>query len=495
MSELVITCALLGTAYIISNKNKKEPYEELKPSQHDSILNMKKCEPELTEEDIKPFSHNNMVHFYKNKSNGYDKQFDAILDNHNGTGSQLIDKNERAQLFNPQQNVNSDIYGNSNNNDFYQSRINESNKISNTKPWEEIRVGPDTDLIYNRKILPKTVDELRTTNNPKSQYELNYKTPAYKPTQNSNIDNIGKITKEIDNTHYNNHYESFGPAFSNIKNSTNNENYIIKDSNRDDTSVSYFGPSNYNNSNYINNYKNNSTKKQLDTIPVINKASVGNKNSEHNNIPLPNNNRSLPSNTYFGNIKNELYSNVVTPILSSFNCKKEILSNPYHQNVSNTTKKQTKDLNFELSTTNREMDSENINHLNYQNQTSNGYINYNPYIENTNRNSTSISYIGNAKGVNNNKAKETYSRPGIDKTVENNDPNGNMSLFNSKINMNMNKQESRNKRPSNIFIPNNQDKIVGQSTKVPNDIETNVIDGNILDAFKQNPYTHSLSSI
>ena len=64
-------------------------------------------------------------------------------------------------------------------------RNNVTSKMNNTKPWEEIQVGPGLNEGFSHegsggfnsgmeardKWLPKNVDQLRVKNNPKNTYE------------------------------------------------------------------------------------------------------------------------------------------------------------------------------------------------------------------------------------------------------------------------------------------------------------------------------------
>ena len=99
----------------------------------------------LTGEKVKygDINHNNMTAFFSNKTNGSlnDMNQKSILDNYTGAGTYDIEKNEVAQLFKPQENT-QNVYGNQNQNDFLQSRVNQSLRHANSKPWEEVRVGP-----------------------------------------------------------------------------------------------------------------------------------------------------------------------------------------------------------------------------------------------------------------------------------------------------------------------------------------------------------------
>jgi hypothetical protein len=156
------------------------------------------------------FKHNNMIPFYGGKIKGqvYDNNLaETILDNMIGSGSQVIKKTEQAPLFKPQDNIQW-AYGMPNQSDFYQSRVNPGMKISNVKPFESEYVGPGLDKGYNSQgsggynsgmearnaWLPKTVDELRVATNPKMEYTLDdHQGPSYSHVQNVGI--IGKVEK------------------------------------------------------------------------------------------------------------------------------------------------------------------------------------------------------------------------------------------------------------------------------------------------------------
>jgi hypothetical protein len=133
------------------------------------------------------FKHNNMQPFFgssvKQRVGDYESA-EAILDNMQGTGSQQISKESRAPLFEPQSRMNW-VNGMPNSNDFIQSRMNPSMKISGVKPWESIQVAPglnnkegvygsggfNSGMEAREKWMPKTVDELRIATNPKTTYE------------------------------------------------------------------------------------------------------------------------------------------------------------------------------------------------------------------------------------------------------------------------------------------------------------------------------------
>ncbi len=134
------------------------------------------------------FKHNNMVPFNGGKVKGrsYDVNIaETVLDNMIGSGSQIIKKIEQAPLFKPEDNMNW-TYGMPNQSDFFQSRVIPGMKNNNIKPFDSVMVGPGLDKGYGingsngynsgmearDKWLPKTVDQLRVETNPKLEYEL-----------------------------------------------------------------------------------------------------------------------------------------------------------------------------------------------------------------------------------------------------------------------------------------------------------------------------------
>jgi hypothetical protein len=143
----------------------------------------------LSGQKIDDFKHNNMSVFYNNKSNGQFSQnkFDRVestMDNYTGAGSFNIKKEEVSTFFKPQENM-QNVYGNQNQSDFMQSRVVQSQKFANTKPWEEVKVavgnsGFNSGMERRDKWIDKNVDELRAVNNPKANNPTNYVPPAYK---------------------------------------------------------------------------------------------------------------------------------------------------------------------------------------------------------------------------------------------------------------------------------------------------------------------------
>ena len=167
--------------------------------------------------DSKEFKHNNMVPFNggKIRGNTYDMALsESILDNMVGSGSNVIKKVEQAPLFKPEENI-SWTHGTPNNSDFYQSRVNPGSMNSNNKPFESVRVGPGLNQGYTTqgsggfnsgmeardKWLPKSVDEMRVSTNPKLEYNLNnLEGPAQSIIKNPGI--IGRVEKHNPDTFF-----------------------------------------------------------------------------------------------------------------------------------------------------------------------------------------------------------------------------------------------------------------------------------------------------
>jgi hypothetical protein len=167
--------------------------------------------------DKSNFKHNNMVPFYGGKIKGQlygANMAETILDNMVGSGSQVIKKIEQAPLFKPQENMQW-ANGAPNMSDFYQSRVNPGMKSNNVKPFDSVNVGPGLNQGYTNTgsggfnsgmearndWLPKTVDELRVSTNPKLEYSLeNHEGPSYSTVKNVGI--LGKVEKFHPDTFY-----------------------------------------------------------------------------------------------------------------------------------------------------------------------------------------------------------------------------------------------------------------------------------------------------
>ncbi len=162
-------------------------------------------------------THNNMVPYFGSsvtQSTGGTNE--GLLDKYTGTGSQRIRKEGQAPLFKPQKDMNW-THGMPSTTNFMQQRMrsNLSQKMNNVKPFKSIQVGPGLNVkngingtggfnsgMENRDVWrPKTVDELRASNNPKVTYE-GQMLGAYKPNKVSSVEHIGRVEKNRPDTYY-----------------------------------------------------------------------------------------------------------------------------------------------------------------------------------------------------------------------------------------------------------------------------------------------------
>jgi len=206
--------------------------------------------------NVADFDHNNMVPYFGARIKGSmtDKHLsDSIFDYSQGLGSQHNKKVEQAPLFTPSQNM-THKFGAPNANDFIQSRQIQTSKISNVLPADQIQVGPGIGMGYtansgdgynsgmmNREAwMDKGVNELRTINNPKETFNLDgHEGPAMSKIANLGIE--GKINKNRPDTDFELGKERWFTTTGVKVGHTSIPETIIKDSNRKNTSIEYYG--------------------------------------------------------------------------------------------------------------------------------------------------------------------------------------------------------------------------------------------------------------
>ena len=205
----------------------------------------------------KDIKFNNMVPFFGAKITGgtfdYGRGTSAILDLKSGAGTQFIEKKAQAPLFKPVANMGWS-HGAPNMSDFYQSRMNPSKNISNNKPWEEIRVGPGLNKGYSaegtngfnagmmarEEWLPKTVDQLRNTTNPKVTYGLaGHEGPGNSVIKKAGLE--GKMEKHKPDTFYVNSPDRWFTTGGQEKAQTARSEQPMQPVNRPFTTREYFG--------------------------------------------------------------------------------------------------------------------------------------------------------------------------------------------------------------------------------------------------------------
>lgn len=479
-------------------------------------------------------NHNNMNIYYSSKTNGYNNDLNntSVLDTYTGQGTFDIKKEEVASFFKPEDNM-QNVYGNQNQNDFYQSRVNGSQRHANTKPWQEIKDTPGLGMNYNENSTnlgmnnynvqrdlwqPKTVDELRTTNNPKMVYKLdNHMGPALNPIKNRGIQ--GKIVKQGPESYFvNNNNLGMVAGVQGQKASTQKSQQMMTCENRDTTTVEYYGvrgPGEEHMS-YVEGQYMDPHKQQLAGKPMINMTNNGtnptnSSNYGKNSYSVLPNNRNTTRDGHFGNVGG-LISNVVEPIFNGLRHSKKtnfITNQNNSGNVNGGFKRPTiYNPNEHPSTTNREMyeGKLSMNHLNVEKQDGTAYMNTRPLLVDTQRASMNQNQSGPAsssvKGNKNYQAE--YNQRNQNRVHACNvHSNGNMALFNNKVKMIEKNKEICNDRQTPFYNPiqtnyQHPTDILGNFTSIPQQYEeksSQYIDSTLLSAFKNNPYTKPLGSV
>ena len=475
-------------------------------------------------------NHNNMNLYYGGKTNGVDSiNTSSILDSYTGQGTYDIKKEEIATMFKPADNT-QNVYGNQNQNEFFQSRVNTSHRHANSKPWEEIKVAPGVGKKYDENVtsgfnnynesrdmwMPKGVDELRASNNPKNVYCLNGHTgPAIKPVQNRG--QHGKIVKKTPDGYFvNKNNLGMIAGTSGPKMHTVGSHQMLTDENRDSTSIEYYSTRiNQNGSSYSKQNYSESNKMQLDSIPITNRVDIEtNPTSELNygkqSYNSHSNNRTTTKSSHYGGMGSAV-SSIIQPIMNGLRHSKKENTTTSLQSTGNVginnVAAHTIRNQGEISTTNREMYEcdLNMNHLNVQKQQDSAYMNINPILNATQRNSMNQSELGPAASrlSGNMSYVAQYNQENNDRVYASDvQSNGNIGLFNNKIVAQVNAKECANNRSTPLYMPKSNSyqhpsDTLGSVTSMPQnyqEISNSQMDGSLLDAFKSNPYTQPLNS-
>ena len=469
-----------------------------------------------TEVKYNDINHNNMQIFYNNKSNGASQlsfENDIKLDTYGGLGSTVIEKKEISSLFKPAENS-QNVYGSQNQSDFFQSRVNESLRHANTKPWAEIKdsggsLGFNSGVVDRDKWMPKQVDELRTTNNPKSNYVQNYQSPAYQPSAVIGSESINMVKKKPDTYHMNCGVGGMGPANGEAKPMQFSEQ-MLTDPNREHTSVSYYGVKGaLDTQGYVTGQANETHRQDLPTNSFTNLTGNSIYLTKDNSASYKayTNSRDT-SQDYFGAIQGTFMQTIVDPLVKGLKHTKKSNFTECSVGGSNIAGP-VKHMVFDpknLPTTNREMTSEKIglNHLNIerQSQDSKGYMNVNPYLGHTQRESTNNSQIGIATSIlpMGKSYDAEYNQRSFEKPLIGRTPIGNMNVFNSEMNIKVNGREIVCDRATTVFVPNVAPHAgqMGMNTVLPqqySNINDQYNHPDLLKAFKSNPYAQPLNSV
>ena len=487
--------------------------------------------------DLSTFKHNNMAPYYGAKIRGASSganMNENVLDNKVGTGSQYVSKSEQAPLFTPHNNLHLPN-GMPNQNDFYQSRVLPSMKISNVKPWEEVRVGPGLDQGYGtqgalgfnsgmesrEKWMDRSVDELRVKTNPKLSYSLEgHQGPAAHYIQTApTAETLGRMEKHLPDTYFINTPDRWFTTTGLEKGETLRPIEMDRDSNRQTTTSEYYGvtattgaaamyaPENY----------EDPKREVYDGKPMINPYSAERNTATEADYgrmsyKLTHNNRTTVRPNEMGGIHGAMRA-VVAPLLDILkpSRKENVVGNlrPYENAKMPVSAGAMFNPADRAPTTIKEttVGLVGFDHLNVERQAAAGYlVSQNTPIE-TERATTSVDYLGGPGGAVTHMGNQVYNaaynqRNNVNKTYKNITNHGAMSLFNSNTNVQIDRLDAdrmnnRTMAPTNApaMIPSID--IHGKMTMPQSYDEGKLnerINPDILNAFRQNPYTHSLQT-
>jgi len=479
------------------------------------------------------FSHNNMVPFFGAKmrtQNPGANPNEGILDNYVGNGSQTISKKEQAPLFAPNDNQNW-ATGAPNMNDFYQSRVNNSMRMANTKPFEEQRVAPGLGLGYTNdgahgfnsgmmareSWMPKTADEMRVATNQKSSGHvlLGHEGPAYSSIKNiATHEQMGVMEKNRPDQSFELGQDRWFTTTGAVKGETLHSIPIDRHVTRPETTVSYSGAAGSQNSaTYVPGEYMPSHNVELGAVPIAGANANGRNHATDADYGIkskkayPNNRTSNTQNGYFGMVGSSIGA-VVAPLLDALrpSRKQNVIGNlrPYQNPGTTVPSSYIFNPADRPSTTIRETTENSKNHLNVNaNQFGGAYKMVQPQAYETNRQDTSIEYMGGA-GAGDGTRQMTSYESGYNQrnndikasTIDGYMVKGNMNMLNSNINMREKTRDDslRNTRAIAGTMPyqspdvGNMGRLAGGANSLYANINVDRNTPDIMDTLKQNPY-------
>ena len=486
--------------------------------------------------DSNQFKHNNMVPFNGGKVKGNTYHMNSsefVLDNLVGNGSQVKKKIEQAPLFKPQENM-SWSNGAPNNSDFYQSRVNPTMKNNEVKLFDSVMVAPGLDKGYSNqgsggfnsgmeardKWLPYTVDQLRVDTNPKLSYSLaNHEGPAESVIKNVGI--IGRVEKQHPDTFFINTQDRWLTTTGAEKGETLRpiqEMGMIK---REDAEHEYKGPAGKGDrlAGKAPTSFESSKRIQLESNDVNHSTAVG-------RGPITDGEGYLKSHTNYANNRSTVnqpdnirsgfsgaIGAVVAPLLDFLKPtrKQETSANVrvYGEATSSVPSSYVINMNDITPTTIKETTVYSPTFY-IDGQKEGMYINNEMPGELTQRDTSSCSYIGTSGGAATQYGDMSYiaayrqhNNNIKSSTIQNRPNQGGTQIFNQQMNMNCSKQDTNRYdcrvNPANsrisILSPSVQTYGAVSAPQYYNDnFSCDRIQPDLLNAFRENPYTHSLTT-
>lgn len=490
--------------------------------------------------DKASFKHGNMTPYFGGKVRGATAESnitESVLDNMQGQGSQFFSKKEQAPMFKPQDGFQ---YANGapNMSDFLQSRVNPSMRIANVKPWEEQRVAPglnkgfttDGSAGFNSGMeardlwLDRTVDQLRVDTNPKQTFELaGHEGPSTYYIKNApTAQTQGVVEKHLPDKYYNSGPERWLTTTGLEKAQTARGIELLHDVNRTDTTAEYYGSrANQTEGGYVNSEIQPSKRpvlpaKDYPTPSFIGAAPATTGDYGHQSYRNLSNNRTTTKNDLNMGHASGFMKAIVSPLMDFLrpSRKEDVVGNMRSSGNAGTTVPNGKIFNpaDRTKTTIREMTEAELdcNHLNVQSQSANAYLVSKQQPVGVQRDTTNVSHTGVAgpNGFTSTKSYEAEYRQhnNVNKTYENRPNQGGTQMFNQNDNITIQKRDADrdNNRwwvPSSGgtagFTARGATETLGRvkvSQGYDQNINTDRIAPEMLNAFKNNPYTQSLTS-
>lgn len=479
--------------------------------------------------ESKEFKHNNMVPFYGGKmyGNNYkDDNAQSQLDNMVGSGSQSIKKIEQAPLFKPEDNVQW-AYGSPDMSDFYQSRVNPARVNNHALPFQQQQVGPGLNKgfssegsngfnsgLESRDLWgDKTVDELRVATNPKESFSLfGLEGPAEAAI--SNVGKIGTVEKYRPDTFFINTQDRWLTTTGQEKGNRLVPVEMIKDGRSNSGFIDYMGPatSALKTAGYTPSSTEPSKRNELESFDKYPSHSfggnVGHTDTRLKTTFIEKNNRSSNSQTaFFGANFQRSIGAAILPFMDILKPtrKEEFSCNIYLGNASSQVP-QYNNHEEKVIPTIKETTLY-TPHSFVGAQVGGGYMTNTQIPTGTQRTTSALmNYMGPVGGDGNNYGSAVYNaaysqtnNDNKEATVMNRAPQGNTNMFNPNINVSIHKTDNETcyvSAPSIIFgsVPSVEKiGVIDMPREEDNKCISDRIQPDLLNAFRENPYTHSLT--
>jgi hypothetical protein len=481
--------------------------------------------------DSSYFQHNNMVPFFgSNIRSRYadSNSNESVLDNMNGSGSQIYDKKEQAPLFSPAENYQW-AHGAPINTDFYQSRVNVGSRMANVKPFAEERVAPGLGLGFTSQgsggfnsgmsmrdqWLDRNVDELRVANKPKPSGLAIFGREGPAISRVTNLGSIGQVEKNRPDTTHEMSKDRWFTTTGAEKAQTLRALPIDRFVNRPDTSVDYIGAAGaVVDSTYVPGEYMPSTNIELGAVPFAGANANGRQFANDGDygikskLAYPNNRTANKQDDYYGGVGGAIGA-AVAPLLDILRPSRKENTigtlRPYQNPKSEVAQSYVFNPADRPAPTIRETTEKSKFHMNVNANQNGGAYNVTAHqaIENNRQSTSDFYYAGNAGAGGGAREVRAYD---AEYNQRNNDiksstnvgytPNGNMDLMNSDINMRQASRDNllQNSRavigtmPYQSPDPTNMGRTAGSTNNLYANINMDRNTPDITNMLKSNPY-------